>query len=142
MQSVACLFLLFCCLDKASPWRVRHTLDGTGHTSSITHIVLTCQLVMLSMFGVIQVVYITALYITDDNSRQLQRPCLVMFLSLVPQIMCARCHCECYRMWCAGYDHPVDTVVNDLVDCLEDLALPLMQFTEAFAVVQVLPLLN
>lgn len=39
----------------------------------------------------------------------------------------------------AGYEHPVDTVVNDLVDCLEDLALPLMQFTEAFAVVQVSP---
>ena len=39
----------------------------------------------------------------------------------------------------AGYEHPVDTVVNDLVDCLEDLALPLMQFTEAFAVVQVRP---
>lgn len=40
-------------------------------------------------------------------------------------------------LYCAGYDHPVDTVVNDLVDCLEDLALPLMQFTEALAVVQV-----
>ena len=39
--------------------------------------------------------------------------------------------------WSAGYEHSADPVVNDLVDCLEDLALPLMQFTEAFAVVQV-----
>ena len=37
----------------------------------------------------------------------------------------------------AGYEHPVDEVVADLVECLEDPALPLMQFTEAFAVVQV-----
>ena len=38
---------------------------------------------------------------------------------------------------CAGYQHPVDDVVTDLMACLEDSALPLMQFTEAFAVVQV-----
>jgi len=31
----------------------------------------------------------------------------------------------------------VDAVVTDLTACLEDSALPLMQFTEAFAVVQV-----
>ena len=37
----------------------------------------------------------------------------------------------------AGYEHPVDEVVADLMACLEDPALPLMQFTEAFAVVQV-----
>ena len=37
----------------------------------------------------------------------------------------------------AGYEHPVDDVVQDLVACLEDAALPLMQFTEALAVVQV-----
>lgn len=38
---------------------------------------------------------------------------------------------------CAGYQHPVDVVVSDLVSCLEDYTLPLMQFSEAFAVVQV-----
>jgi len=37
----------------------------------------------------------------------------------------------------AGYEHPVDEVMTDLTACLEDSALPLMQFTEAFAVVQV-----
>ena len=37
----------------------------------------------------------------------------------------------------AGYSHPVEEVVAELVECLEDPALPLMQFTEAFAVVQV-----
>ena len=37
----------------------------------------------------------------------------------------------------SGYEHPVDEVVTDLTACLEDSALPLMQFTEAFAVVQV-----
>ena len=37
----------------------------------------------------------------------------------------------------AGYEHPVDEVVADLLACLDDPALPLMQFTEAFAVVQV-----
>lgn len=37
----------------------------------------------------------------------------------------------------AGYEHPVDEVVTDLTACLEDSALPLMQFTEVFAVVQV-----
>lgn len=42
------------------------------------------------------------------------------------------------RLDSTGYEHPVDEVVNDLVDCLEDLALPLMQFTEEFAVVQVM----
>ena len=31
----------------------------------------------------------------------------------------------------------MDEVVTDLTACLEDSALPLMQFTEAFAVVQV-----
>jgi hypothetical protein len=31
----------------------------------------------------------------------------------------------------------VDEVVTDLAACLEDSALPLMQFTEVFAVVQV-----
>lgn len=41
--------------------------------------------------------------------------------------------CAC----CAGYQHPVDMVVTDLVSCLEDDTLPLMQFSEAFAVVQV-----
>ena len=40
-------------------------------------------------------------------------------------------------VWSAGYEHPVDEVVTDLTACLEDSALPLMQFTEAFAVVQV-----
>lgn len=41
--------------------------------------------------------------------------------------------CAC----CAGYQHPVDAVVTDLVSCLVDDTLPLMQFSEAFAVVQV-----
>lgn len=31
----------------------------------------------------------------------------------------------------------MDVVVSDLVSCLEDYTLPLMQFSEAFAVVQV-----
>ena len=40
-------------------------------------------------------------------------------------------------VWFSGYEHPVEEVVTDLTACLEDSALPLMQFTEAFAVVQV-----
>lgn len=36
----------------------------------------------------------------------------------------------------AGYEHPVDTVVADLLACLDDPALALLQWTEAFNVVQ------
>ena len=35
-----------------------------------------------------------------------------------------------------GYEHPVDTVVADLLACLDDPALALLQWTEAFNVVQ------
>ena len=48
-------------------------------------------------------------------------------------VLLERVCCAC----CAGYQHPVDVVVSDLVSCLEDCTLPLMQFSEAFAVVQV-----
>ena len=36
----------------------------------------------------------------------------------------------------AGYDHPVDDVVADLLACLDDPALALLQWTEVFAVAQ------
>ncbi len=39
----------------------------------------------------------------------------------------------------AGYEHPVDTVVADLLACLDDPALALLQWTEAFNVVQARP---
>jgi hypothetical protein len=38
---------------------------------------------------------------------------------------------------CAGYEHPVDQVVEDLLSCLDDPALALLQWNEAFGVVQV-----
>lgn len=37
----------------------------------------------------------------------------------------------------AGYEHPVDQVVEDLLSCLDDPALALLQWKEAFGVVQV-----
>lgn len=37
----------------------------------------------------------------------------------------------------AGYEHPVDQVVEDLLSCLDDPALALLQWNEAFGVVQV-----
>ena len=37
----------------------------------------------------------------------------------------------------AGYEHPVDQVVEDLLNCLDDPALALLQWKEAFGVVQV-----
>lgn len=40
-------------------------------------------------------------------------------------------------MW-AGYEHPVDQVVEDLLSCLDDPALALLQWNEAFGVVQVI----
>ena len=39
----------------------------------------------------------------------------------------------------AGYEHPVDQVVEDLLSCLDDPALALLQWNEAFGVVQVWP---
>ena len=36
----------------------------------------------------------------------------------------------------AGYEHPVDQVVEDLLSCLDDPALALLQWKEAFGVVQ------
>jgi len=36
----------------------------------------------------------------------------------------------------AGYDHPVDAVVADLLACLDDPALALLQWTNVFSVVQ------
>ena len=36
----------------------------------------------------------------------------------------------------AGYEHPVDQVVEDLLSCLDDPALALLQWNEAFGVVQ------
>ena len=38
---------------------------------------------------------------------------------------------------CAGYEHPVDQVVEDLLSCLDDPALALLQWNQAFGVVQV-----
>jgi len=43
---------------------------------------------------------------------------------------------EAARMVMAGYDHPPDAVVADLLACLDDPALALLQWTEVFAVVQ------
>ena len=40
-------------------------------------------------------------------------------------------------LWVAGYEHPVDQVVEDLLSCLDDPALALLQWNEAFGVVQV-----
>ena len=40
------------------------------------------------------------------------------------------------RMIMAGYDHPVDAVVADLLACLDDPALALLQWTNVFSVVQ------
>ena len=42
----------------------------------------------------------------------------------------------CY-VFGAGYEHPVDQVVEDLLSCLDDPALALLQWNEAFGVVQV-----
>lgn len=36
----------------------------------------------------------------------------------------------------AGYEHPVDAVVSDLLACLDDPGLPLLQWSELFAVAQ------
>lgn len=43
---------------------------------------------------------------------------------------------EAAKMVMAGYDHPPDAVVADLLACLDDPALALLQWTEVFAVVQ------
>jgi pyruvate/2-oxoglutarate dehydrogenase complex dihydrolipoamide acyltransferase (E2) component len=40
------------------------------------------------------------------------------------------------KMIMAGYDHPVDAVVADLLACLDDPALALLQWTNVFSVVQ------
>ncbi len=36
----------------------------------------------------------------------------------------------------AGYEHPVDSVVEDLLACLDDPRLPLLQWNELYAVAQ------
>ena len=35
-----------------------------------------------------------------------------------------------------GYEHPVDSVVDDLLACLDDPRLPLLQWSEPYAVAQ------
>ena len=35
-----------------------------------------------------------------------------------------------------GYEHPVDSVVDDLLACLDDPRLPLLQWSELYAVAQ------
>jgi hypothetical protein len=43
---------------------------------------------------------------------------------------------SCVPIW-AGYEHPVGQVVEDMLSCLDDPALALLQWNEAFGVVQV-----
>ena len=47
------------------------------------------------------------------------------------------CAEHCGVVLVAGYEHPVDQVVEDLLSCLDDPALALLQWNEAFGVVQV-----
>ena len=49
----------------------------------------------------------------------------------------AKDHSRCAVVLAAGYEHPVDQVVEDLLSCLDDPALALLQWNEAFGVVQV-----
>ena len=39
---------------------------------------------------------------------------------------------------CAGFDNPVDAVMADLLDCLDNPGLALLQWDEVFSVVEVL----
>ena len=45
------------------------------------------------------------------------------------------CKCEIEYVT-AGYEHPVDSVIDDLLACLDDPRLPLLQWNELYAVAQ------
>ena len=53
-------------------------------------------------------------------------------------VVCTAAWLESQSLVCrnAGYEHPVDTVVEDLLACLDDPRLPLLQWNELYAVAQ------
>ena len=62
----------------------------------------------------------------------------------IRNLICSSCmYCATPWPWMlmchslAGYEHPVDQVVNDLLVCLDNPTLAMLQWDEVFSVVEV-----